>query len=67
MVKSIKNLCCVCSGPAEHNIFYRIPAILHANPNEFVYWKKTIAEMIYEISGIYVSIYLCLFSFLSFA
>lgn len=55
MNKSVKHLCCVCSGSGEHDIFFRIPVNVHANPNEFRFWRETIAEMIADISGIYVS------------
>lgn len=55
MNKSVKNLCCVCSGSGEHDVFGRIPVNVHANPSEFRFWRATIAEMIADISGIYVS------------
>lgn len=55
MSKNLRNVCCVCSGNGETDIFNRIPANFHSNPNEFVYWTKSIAEMIGELSGVYVS------------
>lgn len=55
MSKSKKNLCCVCSGPGEHDVFSRIPVNVHSNPSEFRFWRETIAEYIADISGIYVS------------
>lgn len=55
MNKNIRHLCCVCSGNGEHDLFGRIPVNVHANPNEFRFWRATIAEMIADISGIYVS------------
>lgn len=51
-------ICCVCSGSGEHDIFNRIPVHIHANPNEFRFWRQSIAEMIADISGIYVSEFL---------
>lgn len=55
MKKSVRQLCCVCSGNGEHDLHGRIPVTIHANPNEFRFWRQTIAEMIADISGIYVS------------
>lgn len=55
MNKSKRNLCCVCSGHGEHDIFSRIPVNVHSNPSEFRFWRETIAEYIADISGIYVS------------
>lgn len=55
MNKSVKQLCCVCSGSGEHDAFGRIPVNVHANPNEFRFWRETIAEMIADVSGVYVS------------
>lgn len=55
MSKNLRNVCCVCSGFGETDVFSRIPANFHANPNEFVYWTKSIAELIGEVSGVYVS------------
>lgn len=55
MNKSVKQLCCVCSGSGEHDVFGRIPVNVHANPSEFRFWRASIAEMIADISGIYVS------------
>ncbi|XP_031616714.1 uncharacterized protein LOC116336746 [Contarinia nasturtii] len=55
MNKNVKYLCCVCSGCGEHDVFGRIPVNVHANPNEFRFWRETIAEMIADISGIYIT------------
>lgn len=55
MKKSVQQLCCVCSGPGEHDVHGKIPVTIHASPNEFRFWRETIAEMIADISGIYVS------------
>lgn len=55
MNKGVRQLCCVCSGNGEHDVFCRIPVNVHANPNEFRFWRETIAEYIADISGIYVS------------
>lgn len=55
MNKNVKQLCCVCSGSGEHDAFGRIPVNVHANPNEFRFWRETIAEMIADVSGVYVS------------
>lgn len=55
MNKALQNICCVCSGNGDNDIFSRIPVNAHANPTEFLYWKKTIAEFIGEITGICVS------------
>ncbi|XP_055307828.1 uncharacterized protein LOC129571962 [Sitodiplosis mosellana] len=55
MNKSAKQLCCVCSGSGEHDAFGRIPVNVHANPNEFRFWRETIAEYIADISGIYLT------------
>lgn len=57
MNKQMKNVCCVCSGPGEHDVYNRIPVNVHANPNEFRFWRQSIAEMIADISGVYVSVF----------
>lgn len=55
MNKAIAKTCCVCSGNADIDIFNRIPVNMHAHPGEFRYWTKQIVELIWEITGIYVS------------
>lgn len=55
MNKTVRNMCFVCSGIGEHDIWNRIPIFVHANPNEFRYWTKTMADMIEEIGGVIVS------------
>lgn len=48
-------MCFACSGVGEHDIWNRIPMYVHANPKEFRFWTKTIAEMIEDICGVLVS------------
>lgn len=55
MNKNIPNMCFACSGVGEHDIWNRIPMYVHANPKEFRFWTKTIAEMIEDICGVLVS------------
>lgn len=54
--KRLRNICCVCSGNGEYDIFSRIPVNVHATANEFRFWRESIAEMIADVSGVCVSI-----------
>lgn len=58
---SVHNMCFACSGIGEHDIWSRIPIYVHANPKEFRYWPKSIAEMIKDICGVLVSTNINLF------
>ncbi|KAL9927443.1 uncharacterized protein ACN427_000630 [Glossina fuscipes fuscipes] len=49
------NICRVCSSPADHEIFAKIPTFLHANCNEFLKWQKPINELIEETTGIKIA------------
>lgn len=52
----MEKLCRVCSSGGEYSIFSKIPIYLQQNQNEYIQWKKTIAEYLEETTGLSVSI-----------
>ncbi|XP_030382974.1 uncharacterized protein LOC115630513 [Scaptodrosophila lebanonensis] len=46
------NICRICSGPADYDIFAKIPTFLHAGSNEFLNWQKKIGLLLEETTGL---------------
>lgn len=51
-MESISELCRVCSGRGDFDIFAPIPIYVHENVFEHKQWKQNISKMIFDISGL---------------